>query len=129
MKKGFTIIEIMIVSAIMGILVAIVVPGYLRAVENSRGQSCQENLAQIESAKEQWALEFKHSDGTPVNDSDAFLNDTNIFGFNGYIKKTPKCPSSGTYLINSIGLDPTCTIGSSNIPFIPHVVPSRDLSR
>lgn len=128
-KKGFTLIEIMIVLAITGILVALVVPGYLRAVENTRGQTCQENLAQIESAKEQWALEFKHSDGTSVNDSSAFLKDTNIFGFNGYIKKTPKCPASGTYSINSIGSDPTCSIGSGNIPFIPHVVPTKDLTR
>ncbi|MBN1901924.1 prepilin-type N-terminal cleavage/methylation domain-containing protein [Candidatus Sumerlaeota bacterium] len=129
MKKAFSLIEIMVIMAIMGILIAIVVPGYLRAVENTRGQTCQENLAQIESAKEQWALEFKHSDGAPINDSNAFLNDANIFGFNGYIKKTPKCPASGTYGVNPIGADPTCSIGSSNIPFIPHVCPTRDITR
>jgi prepilin-type N-terminal cleavage/methylation domain-containing protein len=123
MKKGFTLVEIMIVVAIIGILIAIAVPGFLRARENSRGQACQENLTKIDGAKEQWALEFKHSNGTDLTDSDAFLNDVNIFGTSGYVKKTPKCPSSGTYTVNNIGTDPECNIGSSNAPFTPHIMP------
>jgi len=121
MKKGFTLVEIMIVVAIIGILIAIAVPGFLRARENSRGQACQENLTKIDGAKEQWALEWKISNGTasPSN----FLSDTNYFGPNGYVKKEPKCPSGGTYTCNPIGTDPTCSIGSSNAPFIPHIMP------
>ena len=123
MKKGFTLVEIMIVVAIIGILIAIAVPGFLRARENSRGQACQENLTKIDGAKEQWALEFKHSNGTPLADSAAFLGDQNIFGANGYVKKTPLCPSSGTYTVSNIGLDPSCSIGSTNSPFKPHTMP------
>ena len=123
MKKGFTLVEIMIVVAIIGILIAIAVPGFLRARENSRGQACQENLTKIDGAKEQWALEFKHSNNTVIDNNDAFLDDVNIFGTNGYVKKRPKCPSSGTYIIHNIGTDPECTIGSSNSPFIKHVMP------
>jgi len=123
MKKGFTLVEIMIVVAIIGILIAIAIPGFLRARENSRGQACQENLTKIDGAKEQWALEFKHSNGTAISDDVLFLGDVNIFGTNGYVKKTPKCPSSGTYTVNNIGIDPACSIGSSNSPFINHVMP------
>lgn len=122
-KKAFTIVEIMIVVAITGILIAIAVPAFLRARENSRGRACQENLTKIDSAKEQWTLEFKHSNGTPITNSEDFLTDENIFGANGYIKKTPYCPSKGTYTVNNIGVDPICSIGRTNSPFTPHIMP------
>jgi prepilin-type N-terminal cleavage/methylation domain-containing protein len=121
MKKGFTLVEIMIVVAIIGILIAIAVPGFLRARENSRGQACQENLTKIDGAKEQWALEWKISNGTAAPTD--FLTDARYFGPNGYVKKEPKCPSGGTYTCNAIGTDPTCSIGTTNAPFIPHVMP------
>ena len=121
MKKGFTLVEIMIVVAIIGILIAIAIPGFLRARENSRGQACQENLTKIDGAKEQWALEFKHTNDTALDA--AFLTDANIFGPNGYVKKTPLCPSSGTYTVNNIGSDPSCSIGSTMGPFIHHEMP------
>ena len=121
MVQGFTLVEIMIVVAIIGILIAIAVPGFLRARENSRGQACQENLTKIDSAKEQWAIEFKVSNGTAV--PSGFLTNANYFGANGYVKKTPICPSSGTYTPNAIGTDPVCSIASTNAPFTPHVMP------
>jgi len=124
MKKGFTLVEIMIVVAIIGILIAIAVPGFLRARENSRGRACQENLTKIDGAKEQWALEFKHSNGTVLGAD--FLIDQNVFGKNGYVKKTPYCPSSGTYTVNNVGDDPVCSIGSTNSPFVAHVMPGGD---
>ncbi len=123
MKKGFTLVEIMIVVAIIGILIAIAVPGFLRARENSRGQACQENLTKIDGAKEQWALELKLSNGTALADSAAYLGDANIFGPNGYVKKEPLCPSGGTYTVSNIGTDPSCSIGTSNDPFTPHTMP------
>jgi len=121
MKKGFTLVEIMIVVAIIGILIAIAVPGFLRARENSRGQACQENLTKIDGAKEQWALELKLSNGTDC--ANGFLTDVKYFGPNGYVKKEPVCHSGGTYTVNAIGIDPTCSIGSTNTPFIPHIMP------
>jgi prepilin-type N-terminal cleavage/methylation domain-containing protein len=123
MKKGFTLVEIMIVVAIIGILIAIAVPGFLRARENSRGQACQENLTKIDGAKEQWALENRLSNGTSCGATDAFLQDTDIFGPNGYVKKEPLCPSGGDYTTNAVGTDPVCSIGTSNDPFIPHTMP------
>ncbi len=62
MKKGFTLVEIMIVVAIIGIIIAIAVPAFLRARENARGRACQENLSKIDGSKEMWALEEKKSE-------------------------------------------------------------------
>ncbi|MEO0249499.1 MAG: prepilin-type N-terminal cleavage/methylation domain-containing protein, partial [candidate division WOR-3 bacterium] len=58
-QKGFTLVEIMIVVLIIGILLAIAVPNFIRARESSRAKSCVANLKQIESAKEQWAMDTK----------------------------------------------------------------------
>jgi len=106
-EKGFTLIEIMIVVLIIGILLAIAVPNFVRARETSRAKSCVSNMKQIDSAKEQWAMDTKAGDG------DAGPAMTAIAGSGLYIKATPDCPSGGTYTINVIGTDPTCDIGTN----------------
>ena len=102
MKKGFTLVEIMIVVAIIGIIIAIAVPAFLRARENSRGRACQENLTKIDGAKEQLALEDKLGQGDPEPAT------TDLYGNSKYVKNTPTCPAGGTYTIGTIGTDPTC---------------------
>ncbi len=102
-RKGFTLVEIMIVVAIIGILLAIAVPSFMRARETARLRACQENLQKIDSAKEQWALENNASNGSPSPDVADFV------GPDKYIKKMPVCPSGGSYVPNPIGTDPTCT--------------------
>ena len=102
-KKGFTLVEIMIVVAIIGILVAIAVPGFINARTQSRQKACVENLSKIDGAKEQWALETNAQVGaTPVW--------TDLVGANqdGILKKEPVCPAGGTYTIGALSVDPTC---------------------
>ena len=66
-RHAFTLVEIMIVVLIIGILLAIAVPNFVRARESSRAKSCQANLKQIAGAKEQWALDNKKSNtDTPM---------------------------------------------------------------
>jgi prepilin-type N-terminal cleavage/methylation domain-containing protein len=104
--KGFTLVEIMIVVLIIGILLAIAVPNFIRARETSRAKACVANLKQIESAKEQWAMDNKKTNtDTPAG--------TDLYGAGLYIKTTPVCPSGGSYTEGNMATRPVCTIGTN----------------
>jgi prepilin-type N-terminal cleavage/methylation domain-containing protein len=106
-RHGFTLVEIMIVVLIIGILLAIAVPNFIRARESSRAKSCQSNLKQIDSAKEQYAMDKK------LNKDDS-VELTDLVGTDGYIKSTPSCPSGGDYTPNGISVNPECSIGDGD---------------
>ncbi len=103
-KGGFTLIEIMIVVLIIAVLLAIAIPNFLRARESSRAKSCQGNLRQIETAKEQWAMDTKAA-------STATPTEANLAP--DYVKSYPGCPSNGSYTIGNMSTRPTCSIGTN----------------
>jgi len=97
--KGFTLVEIMIVVLIIGILMAIAVPNFIKARSNSRLQTVVANLKQIDSAKEQYAMENGQKTGDAV--TSANLTPT-------YMKSWPdNTPVTGTYVPNAVGTTPT----------------------
>ena len=100
--SGFTLVEIMIVVAIIGLLAAIAVPNFVQARNNARQSVCINNLRQVDSAKEQWALASNASTGATVvaANIDPYLK--NSFA-------STICPAgSGAYTISVISTDPAC---------------------
>ncbi len=97
-RAGFTLVEIMIVVAIIGLLAAIAIPSFMKAREQSQLNACMNNLRQIESGKEQWALAEKKAQGDAVVDA----------SIDEYMKATPECPAGGAYTYGAIGTDASC---------------------
>jgi prepilin-type N-terminal cleavage/methylation domain-containing protein len=106
-KAGFTLVEIMIVVALIGLLAGIAAPNIVRARTRSQVNACISNLRQIDGASQQWGLENLQ----PAN---AVVTFTDI---QPYLRSAIVCPSAGvgatfatSYALTTISNKPACKV-------------------
>jgi prepilin-type N-terminal cleavage/methylation domain-containing protein len=110
-KNGFTLVEIMIVVAIIGLLASIAIPNFVTSRQKAQTNSCISNLRCIDNAKQQWAFEQRRQDSDTPQGSD----------LQPYLGRTaagslPACPVDGaqsfatSYAPQSVGVKPVCLL-------------------
>jgi prepilin-type N-terminal cleavage/methylation domain-containing protein len=103
-REGFTLVEIMIVVAIIGMLAAIAIPNFVKNRQTAQKTACANNLRLIDAGKEQWAMETGQAEAATVVTT----------GVDAYLKgsTSPVCPAKGTYNYGAVGVKPLCSVAA-----------------
>ena len=106
-RSGFTLIEVMIVAMIIGLLVTLAVPNFVRARETSRAKACAQNLRVIKVTKDQYLMDNNLPRASTISAA-------SLVGPSKYLKALPECPSRGTYAVGNGDEEATCDAGGAH---------------
>lgn len=113
-RAGFTLTELMIVVAVIGLLMGIALPNFIHSRRAAQVRACIANLRRLDDSKSQWAMEFRKTDSSipATTDIIPFLRDN----------KLPACPASGTYRLRRVSRTPVCSLS-----FIGHTLNNANM--
>ena len=110
---GFTLVEIMIVVAIIGLLAAIAIPNFVKARTTAQTNACINNLRQLDGAVQQWALENKKASADVV--TLANIGPYLGRGAGATVNTDIVCPSGGTYAVTDCQTKPSCSKAGTHV--------------
>ena len=116
-KAGFTLVEIMIVVAIIGLLAAIAIPNFVKARATSQANACINNLRQIDGAAQQWALEKGKTTGAAIS----YPSDLTPYIKLNSASSIPSYPAGGIYNLQTVGAIPQALCSLSTTVDPPHI--------
>ena len=116
-KGGTNIVPSLVVLVLVGAILTVFIPNFIKARSTRAASACINNLRQIDAAANEFALET----GKRTGDKISFPNDLTPYIKLNSAGKIPPCPNGGIYSISRVGDKPTCSLGTRVIP--PDVVP------
>ena len=129
-KAGFTLVEIMIVVAIIGLLAAIAIPNFMKARDTATANACINNMRQVDGAIQQWALEQGKATDSSVTEANlvpyigrggATTSATTLAGVGCVCPLEKSKATQAAYGVTTVGAKPTCpNVGTAATHVLPN---------